>query len=142
MSRCGTTRSYRNGCRCDACTDAIRVMWAKANARRRHTQYGDGLPELSEVLQHRPWTEHAACKGKTNLFETISSERPSRTPRNPQTNAARALCRTCPVLDECRKWILAHQQDPCPHHIVAGMTRSERAAHRRNNRHNGNEGAA
>lgn len=140
MSRCGTTRSWRNGCRCDACYDAIRVMWAKANARRRHKQYGDDLPELSEVLQPRPWTEHAACKGKTNLFETPPSERPSRTPRTPRVLAARAICRTCPVLNECRQWVLAHQQDPCPHHIVAGMTRTERMTQRR--KRNRDAGAA
>jgi hypothetical protein len=43
--------------------------------------------------------------------------------------AAVALCRTCPVLDGCRAWVLGWdggRTDPCPHSVVAAMTPAER----------------
>lgn len=39
-----------------------------------------------------------------------------------------ALCRSCPVLDDCTTWVLSQPSDPCPGAIVAGMTTSERRA--------------
>jgi hypothetical protein len=44
---------------------------------------------------------------------------------------AQALCHTCPVLAQCRRWALANPQ-LASDGIWGGMTRSQRAAERRN----------
>jgi WhiB family redox-sensing transcriptional regulator len=44
------------------------------------------------------WKEEAACKGQTELFFSI---RGSNTERN---EAAKAICRTCPVSYQCLKY--------------------------------------
>ena len=39
---------------------------------------------------------------------------------------ASQLCAQCPVLDECRDWVLAHDQDPVEGSYTAGWTPTER----------------
>ncbi len=54
------------------------------------------------------WTEHAVCKGKTNVFFPPRAERPqARTRREAQ---ARLLCATCPVMEACRDFARAHRE--------------------------------
>jgi hypothetical protein len=47
---------------------------------------------------------------------------------------AMAACRACPVLQQCRAWVLDPTQweglDPCPAHVVAAMTPGMRDAER------------
>ena len=46
------------------------------------------------------WTQHAVCKGKTNLFFPPRAERPqARARREAQ---ARLLCHSCPVMATCQ----------------------------------------
>lgn len=47
-----------------------------------------------------------------------------------QTETARALCQSCPVLAECRTWAL----DALPYMFAGGMTAAERSAERKNRR--------
>ena len=46
------------------------------------------------------WSDRAACRGRTELFFPPQKERPGA--RDRREREARAICRTCPVLDACR----------------------------------------
>ncbi len=48
----------------------------------------------------RAWSEWAACRGRTELFFPPHKERPEQ--RERREHRARAICRTCPVLEACR----------------------------------------
>lgn len=43
--------------------------------------------------------------------------------RHAREAAAKAVCAACPVLEECRDWVLAVDE---PHGIWGGLTESER----------------
>ena len=58
------------------------------------------------------WAEQAACKGKTHLFFVNRGD-------TTNMNHAKAICKTCPVLDSCRNYVLYH---PERFGIWAGMT--------------------
>jgi WhiB family transcriptional regulator, redox-sensing transcriptional regulator len=47
-----------------------------------------------------PWSERAACRGRTELFFPPHGERPER--RERREREARSICRSCPVLEACR----------------------------------------
>jgi hypothetical protein len=71
------------------------------------------------------WRELAACSGREPAF------------RWDARNDARAmregfeLCMACPSHDECRSWVLSWDLDPCPYHLVAGLSPSQRDEQRR-----------
>jgi WhiB family redox-sensing transcriptional regulator len=44
------------------------------------------------------WKEDAACKGQTDLFFSIRGN------NKPNIEAAKAICRTCPVTYQCLKY--------------------------------------
>ncbi len=46
------------------------------------------------------WTQHAVCKGKTNLFFPPRAERPQARAR--REAHATLLCQSCPVMATCR----------------------------------------
>lgn len=75
------------------------------------------------IYQPRGWTEHAACKGKGDLF-FISRGGNSST----QVRAAKAICAECPVLDQCREYAL---NDASLEGVWAGMNDRERKKARR-----------
>jgi WhiB family transcriptional regulator, redox-sensing transcriptional regulator len=52
------------------------------------------------VITTTAWMEHAACKGRTELFFGIPGERPERRVR--REARARKICAECPVLLTCR----------------------------------------
>ena len=64
------------------------------------------------------WEEHAACKGRTELFF-----RPGGV-----TKQAKRLCARCPVIDQCRTLALQLQAAGDLYGYWAGMTRAERVA--------------
>lgn len=73
--------------------------------------YGD--TRLAEAIadgqQHRPrWQQHAACRGHdvAVFFAT----------RGESSEPARAICSSCPVIDDCLTWAL----DQADHHGIAG----------------------
>ncbi len=77
------------------------------------------------ITASRPrWMRHAACRGvnQTVFFPS----------RGEPTEPARAICSTCPVIDDCLTWSLAQAGD---YGIVAGLSgrqrRQLRAEHRR-----------
>jgi WhiB family redox-sensing transcriptional regulator len=60
---------------------------------------------------------HAACRGApTNLFFPERGD-------TAVVQAAKAICRSCPVLEPCRQHALAH---PAERGIWGGLTASER----------------
>ena len=68
------------------------------------------------------WTTDAACSGQTRLFFAPAGERPeARVVREAQ---ARSICRTCPVLLECRDWAREHRE----YGFWGGESEEERAA--------------
>lgn len=67
-----------------------------------------------------PWAKRAACRGQTS---TMFPE------RGDDAEPARALCRSCPVLDECATWgtSVGHLQSG----IIAGLSGKQRRQQRR-----------
>ena len=79
---------------------------------------------ISQPDLHRPltWTDEAACQGQTRLFFAPAGERPeARAVREAQ---ARAVCRACPALVECRDWAREHRE----YGFWGGESEEERAA--------------
>jgi WhiB family redox-sensing transcriptional regulator len=54
------------------------------------------------------WTNDAACEGQTRLFFAPAGERPEA--RVVRESQARAVCNSCPALDECRDWARTHRE--------------------------------
>lgn len=78
------------------------------------------------------WREKAACIGHGAIF--VQSHRfltQRHAERKPAMLAAILMCSRCPVLEECTDWVLNTRPDPCPEHIVAGMTAVERGKKKR-----------
>jgi WhiB family redox-sensing transcriptional regulator len=129
-------------CRCDICVTTHRNYQREYYRKRRAEAREGGRPFhgtqprviADTYLGLQPcgeWSEQAACKGKKD-WEIAEKAAAWREPhRQPNVVRAIAICHTCPVLEQCRNWVLAHQLDPCPVHVVAGMTPKERNAHRR-----------
>lgn len=68
------------------------------------------------------WRHRAACKGQHELFFASPSETaPARYAREAQ---AKAICRTCPVLVECRAYARAHNERG----VWGGETEHDRAS--------------
>lgn len=78
-----------------------------------------------EILPVGDWRQRAACATvDPELFFPTAVDGPVLAE---QEAAAKAVCRTCPVRAECRRWALA----ALPHGIAGGLTEDERAAVRR-----------
>lgn len=73
------------------------------------------------------WVADAACRGQATWVVPARSRHHRNALRHPQVSAAIAACMRCPVLEQCTDWILAHADDPCTHHVVAGMTPEQRS---------------
>ena len=84
------------------------------------------MAELSRLpgtnTDHWDWQMQAACRGEDSaVFFHPEGERGS-TRRRRAANA-KAICATCPVLEQCRQHALAAQE---PYGIWGGMTEEER----------------
>lgn len=66
------------------------------------------------------WTDRAACKGKTELFFIQRGD-------NVSVSKAKQICQNCPVIEECRNYVLYH---PERFGIWAGMTEKDRRHYR------------
>lgn len=68
------------------------------------------------------WQNRAACIGvDPELFFPIGNTGPAIM----QIEEAKAVCRTCPVMENCLKWALDTGQD---HGVLGGMSEQERDA--------------
>ncbi|MFF3015613.1 WhiB family transcriptional regulator [Streptomyces sp. NPDC057939] len=71
------------------------------------------------------WRHQAACRqADPDLFFPIGSSGPALL----QIEEAKAICRNCPVLDECLQWALEGGQDMG---VCGGLTEDERRALKR-----------
>jgi WhiB family redox-sensing transcriptional regulator len=69
------------------------------------------------------WDERAACRGAdTELFYWPESIRAAET-RAKEIEAAKRICRRCPVLSQCREWALDTGER---HGVWGGLTAAER----------------
>ena len=69
------------------------------------------------------WRQQAACRGlDTEIFFPVS---------DPDADAAKDVCATCPVRGECLEWALATRQEDG---VWGGLTDNERRRLRRRRR--------
>lgn len=102
----GTMKSYWNGCRCDDC----RAASAEYRQRRRQTAgrvggcIDDLYNTLTEIVLDRQaeWRRHAACSTSDTPVSMFFARRGD----NRTVQAAKQVCATCPVTDECRNYML------------------------------------
>ena len=74
------------------------------------------------------WRMHAACRDEDpDLFFPIGSTGPALG----QVEEAKAVCRRCPVQEECLRWALENNQDAG---VWGGLGESERRALKRRTR--------
>lgn len=74
------------------------------------------------------WHMHAACReADPDLFFPIGSTGPALV----QVEEAKAVCRRCPVQEECLRWALDNNQDTG---VWGGLGENERRALRRRGR--------
>ncbi|GGF38843.1 WhiB family transcriptional regulator [Williamsia phyllosphaerae] len=59
--------------------------------------------KIINICNTEPWTEHAPCRGKHELFD------PRGTKRRAEYAEALAICATCPFTQEC--WEYANRND-------------------------------
>ena len=98
------------------------------------------------VQQPKGWVCHAACRNCMELFvvPTIGRGRPRRDEvvdgkrvvksYEDKIAEAKAICRRCPVLEQCRDWALT-DPDPAEAMIAGGLTFDERVVLRRASAH-------
>lgn len=74
------------------------------------------------VAQEWEWQLEGACQGlNSNVFFHPDGERGSARAR--RAGAAKAICGSCPVLEECRRHALAVRE---PYGVWGGLTEEER----------------
>lgn len=138
MRRCGTNAAYSVGCRCQRCREAHAAVAYASRQRSKLRALGFDVPtpKRDPLEQHTepigPWHERAACKGKSHLFLIPDSR--GRYGRNVLTSGnerAIHVCFDCPVLEDCEQWGINQPFDPCPAHILAGLTPKQRRTKRR-----------
>lgn len=78
-----------------------------------------------------PWDSQAACRGAGKVMEETNGRGRHAIRDSAKHNSrAKAICANCPVLEQCRKWVLQHP-DPVPGFIAGGLTTRERGTVRR-----------
>lgn len=79
------------------------------------------------------WRTHAACRDEDpDLFFPIGSTGPALV----QTEDAKAVCRGCPVREQCLRWALENGQDAG---VWGGLDETERRALKRRSRRRAND---
>jgi WhiB family redox-sensing transcriptional regulator len=68
------------------------------------------------------WTVDASCVGQSDVFFAPAGERPET--RIVREGRARAICRSCPVVEPCRDWAREHRE----YGFWGGESEEERAA--------------
>lgn len=74
-------------------------------------------PVFDPAVDYKAWWDHAACKGRTDLFfPALGNMR--------GLAAAKRICRRCPVIDQCRAYSL--RLPPRTLGVFAGLSARER----------------
>ena len=71
------------------------------------------------------WQLRAACRGEDSSFFFAPGYFEKRREKDAREAVAKAICRTCPVLDECREYSLEVREG---HGIWGGLNEMERRA--------------
>lgn len=121
MREHGTTSMYAGGCRCDDCRGAAAESSRIYRARRKALN-----PEVV-VVAVGDWAQDGLCLGSDAWLLTPAARR-DRSRRSREVTQVVEECGQCPVLEDCRSWVMGHDEDPCQWHVVAGMTPKERNA--------------
>jgi len=81
----------------------------------------------SHVFDTRPssWQLRAACRGEDSTYFFAPSYFEKRWEKDAREAVAKAICRRCPVLDECREYALQVRE---AHGIWGGLNEMERRA--------------
>ena len=69
------------------------------------------------------WAASSACQGRHKLFFPPENERDAA--KIAREAGARAICKTCPVFDDCYRWAM-HPTNPAGDEFAAGMSKRER----------------
>lgn len=92
----------------------------------RRSQTRAPSPDLERPTD---WRDQAACLGvDPEVFHPIGD---SWTHHQADADIAKAICRQCPVVDECLEWAIGHGDK---YAIAGGLTPAERAALKRKGR--------
>lgn len=81
------------------------------------------------------WQHHAACIGHADVM-FIGDRHTADVRRQQRIAAAQQICSTCPVINDCRTWILA-DHGPMVDHVIAGISPDDIATQRQRGRHRG-----
>lgn len=131
----GLSGYITHGCRCDICKAQHSDYRRRYNFQRAQEALNGGRPwhsakrTLSVPVTPGVWSEQAACRNSKRCDIPLGYGRHE--DRWPGMPAARALCNSCPVIEPCRNWVMAHEDDPCAWHVVAAMSPTERNQIRR-----------
>ena len=77
------------------------------------------LQEVCKRAPDGPWVERAACRGHSDVMFTLRGE---------STDPAKALCATCPVVEDCLAW--GDTLDSTASGIIGGLSGRERRRRR------------
>lgn len=110
---------YATGCRCDDCREAAAASSRLYRARKR------ALNPIITVTPVGDWAHDGLCRG-SGAWLLTSSARRDRSRYSREVVQVIETCRLCPVLEDCRTWVMGHDEDPCTWHVVAGMTPKDR----------------
>lgn len=123
----GTLSKYKAGCHCSDCTEANRV-YAEHYRAFGPQSYTPVIPDS----EYGAWRSKAACIGRGDIswFPSPPNRGSRASVYRREVAAAKAVCASCPVRDECLAAALA----TAPTHdfgIRGGLTASERRTARR-----------
>lgn len=80
----------------------------KPNPMRQVDGYS---PNLTGPVRALPWADEALCaQVDPELFFSQASSRYESTPNGDREAAAKAICRRCPVMRQCRAYAMEHPE--------------------------------
>ena len=82
--------------------------------------------DLLAALVGAPSLPGARCRGKSHLFDAASPGEPAATTAARHTQAL-GLCRRCPALEDCERWVDALRPSQRPDGVIAGRVRGASA---------------
>lgn len=75
----------------------------------------------------RDWLDEAACRGKeTALFFVNGEDKGKGAPKDSPYAEAKRICDSCPVIDQCRNWVMSTEPPGQRLGMVGGLTPDER----------------
>ena len=80
---------------------------------------------MTLAVRDASWQRHAACRGPIAKVFFPPSAPESRSAREAREARAKAICRSCPVREECLAYALEIAE---PHGIWGGLSEAERRA--------------